>query len=190
MDEARRRRILEFVKPLAAGLDGVTTFGEVERAVAAARRIAGDRDDVDPDRLFLLAAFSGQERWSRQFGHGSRLELFLGSVGVSADEIRELRRALPRFERDPRSPEEEIVHDAVRLERIGAYGIARLVARGHREGMDFAEVADELEAEAARDLRTPAGRELAAPRRDLMREFARRLREEFEEFRVPPGPLV
>ncbi len=186
MNDSQRRQILDFVKPLAVGLDGVTNFGDIERMLRACAAIAGGRADVEEDRLFLLAVFSGQERWSRHFGHGSRLELFLASCGVAEEEIRNLRRSLPRFETDPRSPEEEVVHDAWRLERIGAYGIARVVAKGFHERMEFGEISREIEAEARDDFRTERGRALAAPRLARMREYARELRRELEEF----GPKI
>lgn len=182
MDDDQRRRVLGYVKPLAAGLDGVTNFGDVERTWRAADRIAAGRADVDGDRLFLLAVFSGQAKWVGKFGQGSRTALFLASVGVSEDEFRILRASLARFALSPATPEEECVHDARRLDEVGAYGIARLAAAGARERLDLREVAAEIEREARDDFRTPAGRALAAPRLALMREFARRLREEVDDF--------
>lgn len=182
MEESGRKQVLDYVKPLSVGLDGVTNFGDVERVVRACSVIAGDRSDLDRDRLFLLAVFSGQDRWVGKFGHGTRTELFLSSVGVPAEEFRRLLRSLSRYREDPRTGEEEVVHDAVRLEELGAYGIARIVAEGAHDRMDFRELAGAIESDARDDFRTERGREVANPRIERMRQFAAWLRGEVEEF--------
>jgi hypothetical protein len=180
-----RRSIEEYVRPLAAGLDGVTHFGDIARVVAAAERIAAGREDVDRELLYLMAVFSGQERWISKLGNASRTEIFLGSQGVSARTIRALFKGVARFEGAPGSPEEEIVHDAVFLERMGAYGILRLIEEARRERADFPEIARAIEDAAALPLRTPAAEELAIARRAAMLAFARALRDEHAEFEEP-----
>lgn len=187
MDSGARERITEYVKPLAVGLDGVTYYGDVERVVAASERIAAGRDDVDRDLLYLLAVFSGQEKWVSRFGHRSRTEIFLASLGVGPRKVTSLWRGLARLETAPAAPEEEIVHDAVRLEELGAYGIARRLLEGYRERMDFWEIADAIDEAAAAPLLTAAGRALAAPRVAAMKEFSKRLRDEYAEFSVSPS---
>ncbi|MDQ5858897.1 MAG: hypothetical protein M3542_11560 [Acidobacteriota bacterium] len=182
MDAAARASIAEYVKPLALGLDGITYYGDVERVLAATERIADGRTDVDRDLLYLLAVFSGQEKWVSRFGHKSRTEIFLKSQGVEPRVLARLWRGLGRLELEPATAEEEIVHDAVRLEELGAYGIARRLVEGYRERMDFTEMADSIEEAASSPLRTEAGRALAAPRIAAMKEFAGRLREEYREF--------
>lgn len=185
MDAAKRRAVEEYVKPLAAGLDGMTNYGDIRRMVSAALRIAGERAGLDRDLLYLLAVFSGQERWISRLGHRSRTEIFLSSLGVSARTIQRLFRGLGRFEAAPGGPEEEIVHDAVRLEAMGAYGIARTLADGYRERLEIPEMADAIEEAARASLATPEGRRLADERRALMLEFAARLRGEHAEFDRP-----
>ena len=170
------------MKPLAVGLDGVTNYGDVERMVSATEAIAGNRAGLDAGLLFLLAVFSGQERWVSRMGHRSRTEIFLGSLGIPPRTIRRLFLALSRFESAPATPEEEIVHDALKLETMGAYGIARGLADAYRERLEILEMAQAIEEAAAGKLRTEAGERLAVSRRALMLEFAARLRAEHAEF--------
>ncbi len=182
MDEAARRRVEDYVKPLAVALDGVTNYGDVRRAVSAAMKVADGRHDLDFDLLFLLAVFSGQEKWVSRMGHRSRTELFLASEGIPAKTVSSLFRSLARFDSEPKTPEEEIVHDAVRLDRLGAYGVAGSLTDGYRERLDFQEMAAEIEEAARIDLRTLKAREIAEPRRRTMLDFAARLRLEHGEF--------
>ena len=183
MDASTRRAIAEYVKPLAVGLDGVTNYGDIERIVAASEEIGAGDTRLDGDLLFLLAVFSGQEKWVSRMGHGSRTEIFLASLGVPARRVRALFAGLGRFERDPATPEEEVVHDAVRLDGMGAYGIARHLVEGYMERLDFGEMADAVETAARAPLCTEKGRALAEGRRQAMLEFARQLRSEYGQFR-------
>lgn len=182
MDAAARKSILAYVKPLAVGLDGVTNYGDAERMVSASERIAAGREGLDANLLFLLAVFSGQEKWVSRMGHRSRTEIFLGSLGLAPKTVRRLFAALSRFETAPATPEEEIVHDALKLETMGAYGIARGLADAYRERLDILEMAQAIEEAAGAPLKTEAGERLAGPRRALMHEFAHSLRAERAEF--------
>ncbi len=186
MDSRSLERVIAYVQPLAVGLDGVTNFGDVRRAARAAEAIAGERTDLDRDILLLLAVFSGQEKWISRMGHRSRTELFLSSEGFPRKTVAALFRSLGRFDEDPQTPEEEVVYDAVRLDRMGAYGVARSLVEEYRERSDVPETAEAIERAAAVELRTERGRALALPRRRAMLEFAARLSLEFREFHGPP----
>ena len=183
MDEATRRRIEEYVRPLAAGVDGVAQFGDTRRIVSACEKIAGGRSDLDRDLVYLLAVFSGQERWVSRMGHRSRTEMFLASLGIPGRKIQALFRGLTRLEARPATPEEEVAHDALKIDEMGARGIARKLQDGRREGASFLETAASIEEAARAPLRTEAGEALAHGRRQLMREFARRLAEEEAELK-------
>ena len=187
MKEEARERMLDYVRPLAAGLDGLTNYGDVERVLAAAETIADGTPGADPDLLFLLAVFSGQDRWVSRLGHRSRTEIFLESLGVPRRTIAALFRSLGRFLAAPKSVEERVVHDAVAIDAMGAYGIARLAVEAHRERLAIPEIAALVEEAAARPLLTEAAEVLAAPRRAAMRAFAEGLRAEHAEFAGRPA---
>lgn len=185
MDEATRKRIEEFVRPLDAGLDGLIDFGDARRVVSASERIARDLPDLDRDLLYLLAIFSGQGRWVSRMGNRSRTEMFLASLGVPERRLAALFRGLARIASRPATPEEEIVHDAVKLEEMGARGIARRLLEGRREGLGLSEMAARIEEAARAILKTQVGEALASERRRVMLDFATRLVEEETEFNRP-----
>jgi hypothetical protein len=188
LDAAARERILEFVRPLSVGIDGVTNFGFVERRLKISEiLLEGEegrdgRGHVDKDRLFLLAAFAGLPS-ARRITPDSREELLLRSLHIPFEEISSLVSSLRRLGADPRSPEEKLVHDAMLLESVGAYGVTQVLVAGARERMTLAEMAQEiLEKMASTRFVTPAGKRLAADRIAFATLFARKLAEEAREF--------
>lgn len=197
LDSATKARILDFVRPLSVRLDGVTNFGFVERRIRISENLlegeegkggAPGRAEADPARLFLLAAFAGLPS-ARRITRDSREELLLRSVSLSFEEISSLSLSLSRVESSPRTPEERIVHDAMLLESVGAYGVTQILVAGVRERMTLAEMADEIDAtmDAARFV-TETGRRLAAERVAYAKDFAARLRAEAAEFEPPEAP--
>ena len=193
LDAAAREGILDFVRPLSVGTDGVTTFGFVKRRLAIVGRLResalpGEKGRAaEEGRLFLLTAFAGLP--SRRIDPSGRAGLLLKSAGIPFEEVRILVSSLRRYESDPRSAEEELVHDAVLLESVGAYGVTQLLVVGTRERMTLAEMAHEIveKMESAR-FATPAGRRLAADRIAFATLFARKLAEEAGEFEAARGP--
>jgi hypothetical protein len=196
LDETARARILEFVRPLSVSLDGMTNFAFVERRLKISdflegeegRRGAAGPGGAGPARLFLIAAFAGLPS-ARRITPDSREELLLRSLRIPPEEIRILVSSLSRIESDPRSPEERIVHDAMLLETVGAYGVTQLLVAGARERMTLGEMACEIaEKMAAARFATEAGRRLAADRVAFALLFSRKLAEEAEEFQATPAP--
>ncbi len=192
LDSAAKARILDFVRPLSVGLDGMTDFGFVERRIRISEIFLGGEEGrdgaarsvgVDPARLFLLAAFAGLPS-ARRITPDGRESLLLRSLHVPLEEISSLSSSLSRVESTPETPEERIVHDAILLESVGAYGVTQLLVSGARERMTLTEMADEIDArmDAAR-FATGAGRRLAAGRIAYAKDFAAKLRAEAAEFR-------
>ena len=194
LDAAALGRILDFVRPLSVGIDGVTNFGFVERRLKISEILLEGEESrdgkghVDRDRLFLLAAFAGLPS-ARRITPDSREKLLLRSLRIPFEEIRILVSSLNRYGADPQSPEEKIVHDAILLESVGAYGVTQLLVAGARERMTLAEMAQEIEERmGSARFATPAGRRLAADRVAFATLFARKLAEEAGEFEAVPGP--
>ncbi|MGA7992033.1 MAG: hypothetical protein WCC53_11410 [Thermoanaerobaculia bacterium] len=196
LDSASRESILDFVRPLSVGLDGMTNFGFVERRIRISERFlegeegGGAQGDagVDPARVFLLAAFAGLPS-ARRITPDSREDLLLRSLHLPLEEISLLSSSLSRVESAPHTPEERIVHDAMLLEFVGAYGVTQILVAGARERMTLAEMADEIDArmDAAR-FATEAGLRLSGERTAYAKGFAARLRAEASEFREPAAP--
>jgi len=196
LDAASKARILDFVRPLSVGLDGMTTFGFVERRIKIADFLEGEKGgggagragEVDPARLFLLAAFAGLPS-ARRITSDGRESLLLRSLRIPPEEISRLSSSVSRLEAAPETPEERIVHDAMLLESVGAYGVTRLLVAGVRERLTLAEMAREI-AEKMRSAHfaTEAGRRLAADRVAFAALFARKLAEEAGEFEAAPSP--
>ena len=190
LDAAAKARILDFVRPLSVGLDGMTTFGFVERRLKISDFLEGEEGNVpadgvrcvDPARLFLLAAFAGLPA-ARRITSDGREALLLRSLHVPFEEISSLSLSLSRIESRPETPEEMIVHDAMLLESVGAYGVTQILVSGARERMTLAEMADEIDSrmDAAR-FATEAGRRLSAGRLAYAKNFAAKLRAEAAEF--------
>ena len=190
LDAAARAQILEFVRPLSVGLDGVTNFGFVERRIRISEFLEGEETGggADSARLFLLAAFAGLPS-ARRITSDGRESLLLRSLRIPPEEISRLSSSVSRLEAAPETPEERIVHDAMLLESVGAYGVTRLLVAGVRERLTLAEMAREI-AEKMRSAHfaTEAGRRLAADRVAFAALFARKLAEEAGEFEAAPSP--
>ena len=161
-------------------------FGDTHRIVAAAEAMA---QAIGPRRRSALSAggLLGPGALGLTDGPPQPHRECSRLARRSRQTIRALFRGLARLESAPATAEEEIAHDAVRLDGMGARGVARAVMEGRREGLSFLEVAAAIEEAARSPLRTQKGEALAAERRRTMLDFARRLASEEEEF--GPAPL-
>lgn len=165
MDPAALRQAEQFVRPLYAGLDGIQTFGQVERLRA---RVAAIREGLpaSDDLLDLLILFHGAVDRLGSLSPGGRLDLFLKGLGLDDDLVRRLRLGLSRLREDPRGPEEELVQDALLLESAGVAAAAeRLMAAGKKKIVLSRALAQLDPGPPAERYRTPRARELGTRRR-------------------------
>lgn len=165
LDSGVRRQAEQFVRPLYAGLDGVQTFGQVERLRT---RIAAIRDEraIDEDLLELLLLLQGVVDRLGSLAPGGRLDLFLKGLGLADDLSRRVRTGLGRLREDPRGLEEELVHDALLLESSGVVATAeRLMAAGKKRTPVARALAQLDPGPAAERYRTPRAGALGAERR-------------------------
>ena len=165
LDSGVRRQAEQFVRPLYAGLDGVQTFGQVERLRA---RIAAIRSGaaIDEDLLELLLLLQGVVDRLGSLAPGGRLDLFLKGLGLADDLARRVRAGLGRLREDPRGLEEELVHDALLLESAGVVATAeRLMAAGKKRTPIARALAQLDPGPSAERYRTPRAGALGAERR-------------------------
>jgi hypothetical protein len=181
LDPGVRRQAEQFVRPLYAGLDGVQTFGQVERLRA---RIAAIRGDLPADEslLELLVLFQGVTDRLGSLAPGGRLDLFLKGLGLADDLVRRARAGLGRLREDPRGREEELVHDALLLESAGVAAAAeRLMAAGKKRTPLARALAQLDPGPPPERYRTPRAGALGAERRREAEQWIGELRRKVAE---------
>jgi len=184
LDAGVRRQAEQFVRPLYAGLDGVQTFGQVERLHARIAAIRGNIGGIaiDEDLLELLLLLQGVVDRLGSLGPGGRLDLFLKGLGLADDLARRVRAGLGRLREDPRGIEEELVHDALLLESAGVIATAeRLMAAGKKRTPVARALAQLDPGPSAERYRTPRAGALGAERRKEAERWIEELRRKVAE---------
>ncbi|MEA2560206.1 MAG: hypothetical protein QOH06_1710 [Acidobacteriota bacterium] len=184
LDSGVRRQAEQFVRPLYAGLDGVQTFGQVERLRARIAAIREGREAmaIDEDLLELLLLLQGVVDRLGSLAPGGRLDLFLKGLGLADDLARRVRNGLGRLREDPRGLEEELVHDALLLESAGVVATAeRLMAAGKKRTPVARALAQLDPGPSAERYRTPRAGELGAERRKEAELWIEELRRKVAE---------
>ncbi len=183
-----RRQLEAFLRPLYAGLDGVQTFGRVERLERRARELAAG-EDYDEDLLELLTLFHGAVERLGSLGPDSRFELLLRGVAVPAERIERLRNGLGRFQDNPQTVEERLLHDACLLETSGVQALLGRLLEAGRRRRPLERVLRQLDPGPAPErFVTPAGAALAAKRRAAAGELLAAMREGCRREEAGPGP--
>lgn len=173
---------IEFIRPYYADRDAAHDLRHIERIISRLDMLS---EDVSPaprrDRLHFLACFHGlgaRLRDDEQFRE--QTTAFLHELGWTHIEIQELFQSLDRHLESPETVEEEIVHDANKVEILGAFGVAKAFTVGGMLGQSYEETADYFEYRTLGKtvFRTPTGKRLAEEGRAYALEFLKCLRRE------------
>ena len=157
-----RREIESYVRPLYVELDGIDTFGNVERREAVVGGLLGERE-ADREYLELLLLFHGSVKSLGSTDPRGRWWLLLRGLGIPEQMIRRLSIGLGRWREDPRGPEEEALHDAELLEQVGVVACAQQLWRAGRKRVALPRAVSTLNAGPAPErFKTSEGRRLAA----------------------------
>jgi hypothetical protein len=172
MDEALRRRLESFLRPLYQDLDGVSRFDDVERVAAIARTLY-----ASDDRAFeLLLLFHGLGRWLEKMGNLSRTAL---AVGIPEQELRQTAASIQRLAA-PVAEAERAVASAILIDDAGVRGLAERLARARREGQSVADVVRATLADVEKpEWLSPAALPLLDARYERRRMFCSAILEEF-----------
>jgi uncharacterized protein len=172
----------EFVRPFYETRDVAHNFRHIERNI---KRLDILSEGVIPtprlDRLYFLACFHGLgKRLHSEPDLNVRSSAFLRKLGWAEPEIQELFTSLDRHLNSPETVEEAIVHDANKIETLGAFGIAKAFTMGGIMGQTYEETADYFENQSLgkTEFRTPTGQRLSDEGRQYAIDFLGRLRRE------------
>jgi len=170
MDEATRKRLADFVKPLHQDLDGVSRSADVARVSTIARRLHSPLSVVEDRRFDLLLQFQNLESWLGRLGNISRAALMIGPPVAEQDLVWVLK-ALRRLD-EPGSAEEKALATAIRIDRGGIRGLVEAFGSARRLGATIMEIARD---ESEGDVDLPSWIEGDAARWLRQRSEARRV---------------
>ena len=178
------KAILDYVRPLAVGLDGVTNYGDVERMVSAAGDDRGGRGRARRGPALPAGGVLGPGKVGLADGAPKpHRDLPVLARRFAEDRAAALSGARPLRDALRRPPRRRSSTTPSSSRRWEPTAIARGLADAYRERLDILEMAQAIEEAAAMPLqdrrRASVSRRTA---RALMREFAARLRAEHAEF--------
>jgi hypothetical protein len=116
--------IEKLVKPLYARKDSMHNFHHIMRIKKKLTFLKKDYKKIDRKRLNFLLYFHGLKDWVEK--NKKKIE----DLGFSKEYINSLKR----HTKNPKTPEEKLVHDANLLENVGRFGIQKSVIVGKKLG--------------------------------------------------------
>jgi len=184
LDDRLVHRLLQFVAPHYSARDPAHDLTHIERLLGQLGPLSvGVEPPPRPHLLAFLGCFHGLGR--KMLDDSTLREQateLLKALGWTDDDIRLGFEMLPRHLSDPRTSEEQVVHDANYVELLGALGIAKAFTTGGSRGQRYHETVKIFETGVLDRVtfRTPAGRTLAEEGRAYVKAFLRRLEVELK----------
>ncbi len=178
----------EFSRPFYVDKDSAHDFSHIEKILDRLSTLSkGIRHPPRPDHLYFLACFHGlDKRLGTDHSFCDQVTSFLRGLAWTETEIEEIFLSLSRHLTDPKTVEEEIIHDANYIELLGALGIAKAFTTGGARGQSIEKSAEIFEHQFLDriEFRTPMGKRLAEDGRTYAKLFLRRLWEECSKDRT------
>jgi uncharacterized protein len=133
------RRILELATPYYAGRDPAHDIGHIHRILSRLEAFSARVSPAPRPRLLaFLACFHGLAVGLRDDAPlRERATRLLKELDWMDDDIATAFEMVPRHTKDPKTPEEYVVHDANAVELLGAMGIAKAFTTGGARGQDY-----------------------------------------------------
>lgn len=169
----------EFARPHYLGRDAGHDFRHIQRIISRLALFSKGMTYA-PHKLNSLACFHGLGERIRD-DHAFRVEVttFLHKLKWDKKEIEEMFTSLLIHLKNPRTPEEMIVHDANYVEVLGAFGIAKAFTTGGARGQTYEQTAEIFEANLDRIVfRTLTGKRISESRKAYAKDFLRKLKDE------------
>ena len=173
-----------FVKPFYAARDIAHNFNHIQRII---QRLEILSQEVTPslksDHLYFLACFHGLgARINDDEIFRQHVVKFLKDIGWEGDEVSELFKSLERHLELPATIEEQIVHDANKVDILGAFGVAKAFTMGAILGQTYEETVEYFEHKTLGKtvFYTPIAKRLAKEGQEYALKFLERLKQELE----------
>ncbi len=181
MDRNEIEVYLQFVRRYYEGRDAGHDFRHIQRIISRLPSISQEMNPV-PHRLCFLACFHGLgEHIRNDMTFRNNVFSFLGDLKWQQSEIEEAFESLLTHLKNPRTPEEKIIHDANYMEVLGAFGIAKAFTTGGARGQAYEMTADIFEHNLDRIVfQTPEGKLQAEEKTAYARDFILGLRNELK----------